>query len=340
MDDQTNHARETAPETTTCFHLGIDVSKDQLALALLTDADRLHTKTVRNDGAGLKALLRWIKRLSDQTALDRVHACLEASGGYEEEAAVFLQEQGLVVSLVNPRQIKAYAEVHLRRSKTDRADAALIARFCQRERPVAWQAPTPAQRQLRQLTRALEALKQDRDRWRNRRRDGDPARSAFEAVLATLDEQITALEGQIETHLEAHPDLARQRDLLVSIPGVGALTAAVVLSELGEVHRFKSARQAAAYAGLVPSHHHSGTSVHRRSQLSKVGNSRLRKALYFPSLSAMRHNAAVRALAKRLRAKGKAKMTVVGAAMRKLLHICYGVLVSGRPFDASLHPAT
>lgn len=339
MDDQTNPAPECRQDAR--FALGIDVSKDQLALALLADTGDLHTKTVRNDGAGFKALLRWIKRLSQQATLDGVHACLEASGGYEDEAALFLHAQGLRVSLVNPRQIKAYAEVQLRRSKTDRADAALIARFCQREQPVAWQPPPPAQRQLRQLTRALEALKQDRDRWRNRRQEsGSPAMEAFDAVVATLEEQITALEGQIEAHLEAHPDLARQRDLLVSIPGVGSLTAAVVLSELGDVDRFESARQVAAYAGLVPSHHRSGTSVHRRSRLSKVGNSRLRKALYFPSLSAMRHNAAVKALAERLLAKGKAKMAVVGAAMRKLLHICYGVLVSGRPFDASLHPAT
>ena len=335
MDDQTNRARETS----TRFALGIDVNKETLALALLTDADQLHTKTVRNTTAGFKALLVWIKRLSNQAGTEQVHACLEASGGYEEEAALFLQEQGLVVSLVNPRQIKAYADVQLRRAKTDRADAALVARFCQRERPVAWQPPTPAQRHLRHVTRALEALKQDRDRWRNRRREDGPARQAFEAVLATLDEQSAALEDQIETHLEAHPERARLRDLLVSIPGVGSLTAAVVLSELGDVHRFESARQAAAYAGLVPSHHRSGTSVHRPSRLSKVGNSRLRKALYFPSLSAMRHNAAVRALAEQLQAKGKKKMTVVGAAMRKLLHICYGVLNSGRPFDASLHPA-
>ena len=338
MDDQTNPARVLLEQPR--FALGIDVSKGHLELALLTDAERLHTKSVSNRPAGFNALVTWLARVTDSAAPAQVHACLEASGGYEEEAALFLHEAGFVVSLVNPRQIKAYADVQLRRAKTDRADAALIARFCQRERPAPWHPPTAAQRQLRQLTRALEALKQDRDRWRNRRQDGGPVAEAFEAVLATLEEQITALENQIEVHLGAHPELARQRDLLVSIPGIGALTAAVVLSELGDIGRFESARQAAAYAGLVPTHHHSGTSVHRPSRLSKVGNSRLRRALYFPSLSAMRHNAAVKVLADRLLARGKQRMTVVGASMRKLLHICYGVLDSGRPFDASLHPTT
>src|SRR5690606_34101186 len=117
-------------------------------------------------------------------------------------------------------------------------------------------------------------------------------------------------------------------------------TAALVLAELGDITRFESARQAAAYAGLTPSHHESGTSVRRRSRLSKLGNSRLRHMLYFPAMSAMRHNEVVKRFAERLLGQGKKKMVVLGAAMRKLLHLCYGVLHSGRPFDASLHPTT
>lgn len=120
---------------------------------------------------------------------------------------------------------------------------------------------------------------------------------------------------------------------------MGPQTAAVVIAELGDAAAFGSARSAAAFAGLVPSHHVSGTSVRKRPRLSKVGNARLRRALYFPALSAMRHNAAVRVFAERLLGRGEAEMAVVGASMRKLLHICYGVLKSGRPFDPSLHPA-
>lgn len=337
--DETTIRPDDIPDDSRFFALGIDVGKDTLELALLTPQQRLHTKSVRNTEAGFKALTTWIKRLTKpETA---VRACLEASGGYEQDVALFLSEREFYVSVVNPRQTSAYAASRLRRAKTDRVDAALLARFCQREQPPRWQVPSVAQRQLRELTRGLEALKQERDRTQNRRdraRD-ETVETALERVIEVLSEQIQVLQTQIEGHLAAHPELERQRDLLVSIPGVGSLTAALVLAELGDVSRFESARQAAAYAGLVPRHYESGTSIKRRVRLSKLGNSRLRRALYFPALSAMRHNEAIQVFAERLRKQGKAKMAVVGASMRKLLHICFGVLRNGQPFDASLHPA-
>lgn len=320
--------------------LGIDVGKDRLELALLDHEERTHSKSVRNDGVGHRALLAWLGRFAAD--LGAVHACLEASGGYEEEAAVALLAAGLTVSVINPRRRAAYASVQLRRSKTDKADAALLARFCQRERPEPWAAPSEAARQLRRLTRALDALKRDRDRTRNRRGQtlSGPAGKALDAVLAAYAEQIGVLERAVEAHLAEHPDLARSRDLLVSIPGVGAQTAATVIAELGDGAAFGSARSVAAYAGLVPQHHESGTSVRHRPRLSKAGNVRLRRALHWPAISAIGHNEAVRAFAEWLSARGKSTMSVIGASMRKLVQICYGVLKSGRPFDASLHPAT
>nr|WP_272508094.1 transposase [Salinibacter ruber] len=125
-----------------------------------------------------------------------------------------------------------------------------------------------------------------------------------------------------------------------TIPGIGLQTAAIVAGELGSPERFESARQAAAYAGLAGSHHQSGTSVRGNPRMSKVGNGRLRRAMYFPAMTALRFNSAVKAFGNRLKERGKEKMVVIGAAMRKLLHICYGVLKSGRPFDPSLHPGT
>lgn len=325
-----------SPSKPTRF-LGIDVGQDRLELALIRADEPVHAKSFRNDETGHDALLGWLGRLADD--LSQVHACLEASGGYEGEVAKRLHEAGLVVSVVNPRQTAAYAAAQLRRSKTDRADAQLLARFCQRERPPAWRPPPEHVEELRRLTRTLEALKRDRDRTRNRhRRSRGPARAALEAVLAAYAEQIAALQRAVEAHLGRHPELARQRDLLVSIPGIGRQSAAVILAELGGAEGFSSARAVAAFAGLVPHHYESGTSVRRPPRLSKVGNARLRRALYFPALVAMRCNAAVRFFAERLRGRGKAKMAVVGASMRKLVQICYGVLRSGRPFDVSLHP--
>lgn len=121
-----------------------------------------------------------------------------------------------------------------------------------------------------------------------------------------------------------------------AIPRIALQTAAIVVSELGSPDRFESAPQAAAYAGLVPRHHQSGTSVQGNPRMSKVSNERLLRAMYFPAMTALRFNSAVKALGDRLKERGKETTVVIGAAMRKLFHICYGVPGSGRPFDAPL----
>lgn len=157
-------------------------------------------------------------------------------------------------------------------------------------------------------------------------------------MLEEIDSKIESLEEEIQEQIEENQQLNERCQLLQSIPCVGLQTAAIVLSEIGSSDQFESARQAAAYAGLVPSHRESGTSVRGKPRMSKVGNGRLRRAMYFPAMGALRHNPAVKALGDRLEERGKEAMVIIGAAMRKLLHICYGVLKSGRAFDPSLHP--
>jgi len=194
----------------------------------------------------------------------------------------------------------------------------------------------------RGMTRGLQSLKKERDRLENQidQSNNPTVTDSLRSVLESVNEQIERLEKAIDEHVQSCRDLAQKRKLLETIPGIGPTTAALVLAELGDPERFESARQVAAYAGLTPSHHKSGSSVHRKPRLSKVGSSRLRTALYFPAITALRCNAAIEALGSRLAERGKAKMVIVGAAMRKLLHICYGVLKNGAPFDASLHPGT
>lgn len=328
------------PEKAPAHAIGIDVSKAKLDVALLAPDQPLRTKSVANQKSGFEALLRWIRSLAGETK--QIRFCLEASGGYEENVALFLHGRGFHVSVINPYRTSAYAQSQLQRSKTDRTDAALLARFSKHEDPPAWQPPSDQERTLRQMTRGLQALKKERDRLNNQlgATGSEAVAASLQAVLDAVKEQIEELETQVEAHTQSCSKLARRRELLETIPGVGTLTAALVIAELGDPTRFRSARQAAAYAGLVPSHHQSGSSVRKRSRLSKVGSSRLRRALYFPAISALRHNAAIRAFGQRLSKRGKAKMVVVAAAMRKLLHICYGVLKSGQPFDPSLHPGT
>jgi len=210
----------------------------------------------------------------------------------------------------------------------------LIADFCRTQQPRLWTPPSAELRELQALLRHLEALQQMHTQESNRL-DADPpaltVRQMLEAHLHFLDEQIAALHNQIMTLLQAHPELDQQFQLLDSIPGIGAITAARLVAE--NLLAFDDARAVAAYAGLSPAIRQSGSSVRRKTQLCKLGNDHLRKALYFPALSALRHNPLIRTFGDRLRARGKAKMVIVGAAMRKLLCLAYGVLKSGVPFD-------
>ena len=157
--------------------------------------------------------------------------------------------------------------------------------------------------------------------------------------VAYLDEEIARTEALIGSHIDSHPGLRAQRDLLVSIPGIGETTAAKLLAEIMDVKLYKGARQLAAFAGLAPRLHESGSSVRKRARLSKAGAPRLRKALYFPAIAAIKYNPYVKDLSERLRQRGKCPMQVIGAAMRKLIHLAYGVLKSGRPFDPEMKTA-
>lgn len=309
--------------------LGIDVSKAKLHVALLTAADKVRHKSCANSPAGFEDLRAWLHR----HGADQVHACLEATGPYGDAVALYLADAGHVVSVVNPARIHAYARAQQLRVKTDRTDAALIARFCAREQPAAWTPPSLELRHLQVLVRRLDALIGMHTQELNRLEVAtDPVlQASIRTVRDTLAAQIAELKARIATHIDQHPGLRAQRDLLATIPGIGASTAAVLLAELF-CRAFSSARQAAAYAGLTPRLRESGQ-WRGQARLSRCGPARLRKALYLPALAALRYNPAIAALRERLRTRGKPPMLIVGAAMRHLVHLAFGVLKSGRAFD-------
>jgi transposase len=321
----------------TPLSLGIDVSKLKFDVALLREGGKFRHRVFPNTAAGLAHLSAWLEK---QQA-GRVHACLEATGAYSDSLATYLHEQGHLVSVVNPAQIKAYAESHLTRAKTDKADATLIARFCSERRPSEWR-PLPRQaRDLQALVRRLDSLLEMRQMEENRLGVAATAavKESLAGHLAFLDGEIARTEALIRSHIDSHPGLRGQRDLLVSIPGIGGSTAAKILGEMMDVKLYESARQLAAFAGLAPRLHESGSSVKKRAKLSKVGAPRLRKALYFPAIVAIKHNPYIKEMSERLRGRGKCPMQIIGAAMRKLVHLAYGVLKSGRPFDPELKTA-
>ena len=312
--------------------LGIDMAKAKFDVALILPNGNVRRKSCANSPVGFADLTRWLGR----HGVVVVHAALEATGTYGDALAHYLYDGGHVVSVLNPAVIHAFAASQLTRAKTDRIDADLIARFTATQRPGPW-TPSPREiRELQALVRRLEALHGMRTQETNRLAAGplvDAVRASIETVIATLTAEIDAVQRQIGDHFTRHPGLRAQRDLLTSIPGIGAATAAVLIAELFD-KSYGSARQAAAFAGVVPRVCESGT-LRRPGHMVKIGPGRLRKALYFPAVTALRFNPTVRDLRTRLRAAGKPNMVIIGAAMRKLIHLAFGVLKSGRAYDAT-----
>ena len=313
--------------------LGIDISKDNFDAVLLDPTTKKpRHKPFPNTPTGFERLQEWL-------GTHHPHVCLEATGTYGEALARFLHENGYRVSVVNPARIKAFGQTQLSRTKTDKDDATLIARFCQMHQPEDWTPPPPQQSELQALVRRLESLIEMRQMERNRLAAGLVAsiQASLQEHIAYLDKEIEKTEQRIRDLIDQDTDLKQKRDLITSIPGIGQTTAAALLAELGDISQFTGARQVAAFAGLAPRLRQSGK-FKGHTRLSKVGTGRLRRTLFLPTLSALRFNPLLRDLKARLLANGKSKMLIVGAAMRKLLCLVFGVLKSGKPFDPDYAP--
>ena len=307
--------------------LGIDVAKKKLDVVLLLE-DRAVVKKFDNTTKGYELLKGWLMSLH----VEQVHACLESTGTYGDGVAEYLHSKGHRVSIVNPLRIKSYASTDLKRNKTDHADARTIAEFCLSKEPEEWHPLPPEIKHLQALTRRIDSLQQMLGSEENRLEIArGEVRPSVERMIKTLKDEIENVKRLIKEHIDNNPDLKQQKDLLESIPGIGQTTAQVLLGEV-EFRKFASARALAAHAGLTPWQHQSGTSLNW-TRLSKLGNGRLRKALYFPAIVAKQHNRILKEFAGRLSQNGKTPKQIICAVMRKLLHIAFGVIKNNRPFD-------
>jgi transposase len=316
------------------FYLGIDVSKAKLDCAVALGS-KYRNKVFKNTPEGFADLFAWLGRLE----IVRVHACMEATGTYWETVAQCLADAGHVVSVINPVLAKAHAQSLGLRTKTDAVDARVLADFCRQQRPVAWLPPPIAERRLRALVLRHQALVEMQTQEKNRLESvREDVRESLDKHLRWLAGEIERIEKAIQHTLDDDDDLRGRRDLLDSIPGLGERTIAVLLAYgLGE--RFDSARQFVAFAGLSPQKHESGSSVRWRERLSKVGHASLRAALYMPAMVALYRTAWGKRFHARLSANGKPPKLIIGAMMRKLAQVAFGVIQSGRPFDPALHGA-
>jgi transposase len=332
-----NEACQTAIASAADVFVGIDVSKLKLDVARLR-LGKVRNKVFGNDRTGFRALAAWLGE--DNITPSQAHICMEATGPYSEALAVWLSDEGWLVSVVNPARVKGFAQSELTRNKTDKADAALLARFCSALAPERWCAPSPAVRQLRSLVERLQALKDMHQQEMNRMEAANASDDQLAKVYIAehvnyLEAAIKRLQSDIDDHIAGQPELSVDAKLLTSIPGLGNVTVAKVLAYAGDISRFDSAKALSAFAGVCPQQRLSGTSVKGRTLVSKRGHADLRKALYMPGMVAMRYNPLIKEMAQRLKAKGMVPKAIIAAAMHKLAHLIYGVLKTRQPFDAN-----
>lgn len=310
--------------------IGIDVSKATVAVCIMDEHKQVQHASFANDKVGFRSLYNYLKKRRVRQAT----VCLEATGTYGEALAAYLYERGYTVSVVNPVRIKRYAESQLRRNKTDKLDAEIIADFSRTQDVPLWTPPDPSWVELRALVRYLDDLTkmQVQEKQRLQTTTSTRVQQQLQDHIAYLEEQIKQVLQQIKDHIDQDPDLCEKRDLLNSIPGISDKTSARLLAEIRDILAFETVGQLVAYVGLNPRVRQSGR-YRGQVKISKLGNAALRAALFMPARQAKRCNPLVQPLVQRLTAAGHCANAITVAVMRKLLHYVYGVLKSGQPFD-------
>lgn len=326
-----------APEPSlpgTAAAIGIDVSKLYFNACFLTDkAATAQRGRFSADSAGQARFITWVQRVGQGRS---VHVCLEETGCYGHALAAFLHQAGHHVSLVNAALIKKHAESLNVRNKNDTADAWMIAVYTLERVPARWQPLACAHQKLRDLARrrnqVLDMIVAEKNHL-EAAADGQ-VREHIKHLMDLLQKEHDALWQQMLAVVRGDAAMAHNAQLLKSIPGIGEITAVMLLAELPALDSFESARQLCAYAGLSPRQHQSGSSVRGKTRLCKQGRGGLRTLLFMPAVSLMSSKRGVmRVFADRLLKAGKAAKCVVGALMRKLMALVFAIIRSGTPFD-------
>jgi transposase len=303
-------------------YVGIDVSKDRLDVHVRPSGEAF---TVARDGEGLAALVARLAPLAPHLV------AVEATGGFETTVAAAIAGAALPLAVVNPAQVRHYAQALGRRAKTDRIDAEVIARFAEAARPEPRSLPDEATQTLsdlvtrrRQIIAMMVAERQRATRLPKR------LKRSCERVVRVLEAELSALDQDIDTTVRGSPAWRAKEDLLASVPSVGDITARTLIADLPELGTLDR-RQIAALVGVAPFTRQSGQ--WQGKAFIGGGRPRVRAALFVATMSAVRHNPTIRAFRQRLLAKGKPKMVVMVACMRKLLTILNAILRDQKPWQ-------
>ena len=330
----------TMSRTTTNLAIGIDIAKDTLELAVrageATEGHYLEQTTLPNTAQGHAQLITLVHGY--EQAHGRAHLVMEATGSYHVRLLKALLEAGLPTSVINPLQLKRFAQMKLRRTKTDRSDAQLLAQYAQEQRPPLYQVQPVVQQQLRQIGTVIRQLTKQRTGLKNLQHAQAQLPEAVALCDRVLAQQVAHLDQALARLEQRQGQLVeqayrRQRRVLESIPGLGGRTAIALLALLGDMSRFSSHRQVVAYLGLNPVARDSGSSLRARRHISKQGHAGLRTLLYLCALSASRHNRVCRDLYERLLARGRAKKVALIAVANKLVKQAFTVVKKDELFD-------
>lgn len=313
------------------YFIGIDIAKDKFDCLWLRDVSTLKVKTkvLPNSKVGFNQLKLWLeKNVSEQ--LDSIFVCLEATGVYHESLSYSLYEMGIKVSVINPAFIRDFAKGLGVRGKTDKKDSMVLARYCALVQPRLWEPESKDIRTLKALLSRLSGLESDLQRERNRLEKAEISQASemviqsIKLMVEQLKTETARMKQEVDEHIDQNPRLKKDREILKTIPAVGDVLSREMLAVLNS-RNFEKASQAAAFVGVVPKLWESGK-MKGRTTLCKNGPGRLRAVLYMASIVAIQYNPDIKAQYERLLKAGKTKMQALGAAMRKLVQICFGVL--------------
>lgn len=323
--------------------VGIDVAMKELVVCLgrmLDDwsAELYATKTFANTAHGMQSLVLWVKKQTDHQV--GVRFVMEATGVYHEALAYFLEEKGYEVSIVLPNKISNYMRTLDVKTITDNTASQAIARFGLERKLDNWKRPKEIYRRLRQLTRERDQLIEERTMVKNQLHAEQTEAFPNKGSLKRIKDRIKMLvkqENEIMTEVAAmiakDDELKKMIMIICSLPGVGLLTAAVVLAETNGFDLIRNRRQLASYAGFDIIEKQSGISVKSKPRISKKGNKYLRKAMHLPALAAIRHNERFKAIFARIVSKHGIKIKAAVAVQRKLLEMIFTLWKTNTPFD-------
>lgn len=323
--------------------VGIDVAQKELVVCLgriyddLTNELYCH-KTFANTAKGFSALVVWVKKQTEETA--ELRYVMEATGVYHESLAYFLDTEGYKVSIVLPNKISNYFRTLDTKTITDKTASEAIAQFGLEKSLSNWKRPKAIFKQLKQLTRERDQILQERTIIKNQlhaeKAEAEPNGSTIKRLkqrLELLNKQEKAIMDEVQALIKTDEELKKIMVIVCSLTGVGLLTATIVLAETNGFELIRNKRQLASYAGFDVKEKQSGTSVKGKPKISKRGNKHLRKAMYWPALTAIKHDERFKAIFIRLVSKHGLKMKAAVAVQRKLLEMIYTLYKTNTAYD-------